>query len=75
MSEKFDTSAWNNNSNMRNIRKKEMHIFLVYKGLECVDLKEKNRKQIYDQLKKDTNVREKFPAPLKILLKQMLKKK
>ena len=52
-----------------------MHIFLVYKGLECVDLKEKNRKQMYDQLKKDTNVREKFPAPLKILLKQMLKKK
>ena len=28
-----------------------MHFSLVYKGLECVDLKEKNRKQMCDQKK------------------------
>ena len=30
----------------------EMHFSLVYKGLECIDLKEKNRKQKCDQIKK-----------------------
>ena len=29
-----------------------MHFSLVCKGLECVDLKEKNRKQMCDQIKK-----------------------
>ena len=29
-----------------------MHFSLVYKGLECIDLKEKNRKQKCDQKKK-----------------------
>jgi len=28
-------------------------------ALECVDLKERNRKQMYDQLKEDTTDREK----------------
>ena len=29
-----------------------MHFSLVYKELKCVDLKEKNRKQMCDQIKK-----------------------
>ena len=29
-----------------------MYFSLVSKGLECVDLKERNRKQMYDQLKR-----------------------
>ena len=38
-----------------------MHFSLVYKGLEFFDLKENNRKQMYDQLKKeDTTFREKI---------------
>ena len=28
-----------------------MHFSLDYKGLECLDLKEKNRKQMCDQIK------------------------
>ena len=35
-------------------------ISLVYKKLESVDLKENNRKQMYDQMKKDTTVGEKI---------------
>ena len=27
----------------------------IYKRLECVDLKEKNRKQVYDQIKRRYN--------------------
>ena len=37
-----------------------MHFSLVYTRLECVDLKEKNRKQMYDQIKKDTTFGEKI---------------
>ena len=32
-----------------------MHFSLVYKGLECLDLKKKNRKQMCDQIKKIFN--------------------
>ena len=31
-----------------------MHFPLVYKGLECVDPEEKNKKQMCDQIKKDS---------------------
>ena len=31
-----------------------MHFSLVYKELECIDLKEKNRKQMCDQIKEDS---------------------
>ena len=30
-----------------------MHFSLVYKRLESIDLKEKSKKQIYDQMKKN----------------------
>ena len=30
----------------------KMHFSLVYKGLECVDLQERNRRQMHDQLKR-----------------------
>ena len=30
----------------------KMHTSLVYKGLEWVDLQKRNRKQMYDQIKK-----------------------
>ena len=36
-----------------------MHFSLVYKKLECVDLKEKNRKQMNDQIKRRYNSRRK----------------
>ena len=44
---------------------------LVYKILDCVDLKEKNRKQMYDQIKKkDKRVGEKkITAVFKFCLK------
>ena len=44
--------------NMRNINEKQkqkcviMHISFVYKGLECLDLQKRNRKQTNDQLKR-----------------------
>jgi len=40
---------------MRNIREKEKHTYvsnIFYKESECVDLKERNRKQMHDQLKR-----------------------
>jgi len=40
-----------------------MHFLLVYKRLESVDLKKKNRKQMYDQIKRRyNNWRQKFAA-------------
>ena len=56
-----------------------MHFSLVYKGLEFFDLKENNRKQMYDQVKKeDTTFREKnycfFKFKKKINLKINCKK-
>ena len=44
---------------------------LVYKILDCVDLKEKNRKQMYDQIKKKIKESEKkkFTAVFKFCLK------
>ena len=36
-----------------------MHFPLVYKRIECVDLKEMNTKQMYDQIKKKYNSRRK----------------
>ena len=36
-----------------------MHFSLIYKRLEYVDLKEKNRKQMYDQIKRRYNSRRK----------------
>jgi len=36
-----------------------MHLSLVCKRLECVDLKEKNSKQMYEQIKENTTFREK----------------
>ena len=44
-----------------------MYFPLVYKILEYVDLKERNRKQIFDQLKRKYNSqRRKFTALFKI---------
>ena len=37
----------------------KMHISFVYKGLECVYLQKRNRKQMYDQIKENTTVGEK----------------
>ena len=42
-----------------------MHFFLVYKELECLDLKERNSKQMYDQLKRRYKSEKKFTALLK----------
>ena len=50
-----------------------MHFSLVYKELKCVDLKEKNRKQMYDQIKKGSMVGEKIHCSFKILSKENLK--
>ena len=47
-----------------------MHFFLVYNGLECIDLKERNRKQKYDQLKRRYSERKNFTAFLKIFFKK-----
>ena len=47
LSGKFETSACKTSSNMCNIREKENQKYVskyVYKGLGCVDLKERNRK-------------------------------
>ena len=57
----------------------EMYFPLVYKILEYVDLKERNRKQIFDQLKRKYNSqRRKFTALFKIkkfnLKNKLLKK-
>ena len=53
-----------------------MHFILVYKRLKYVDLKEKNRKQMYDQLKRRYNSqRKKFTALFKILFKNFINKK
>ena len=64
LSEKFESSACKTNSNMCNIREKENQKYVskyVYKGLGCVDLKERNRKQICMISKKeDTTVRAKY---------------
>jgi len=46
-----------------------MHFSLVYKELECVNLKERNRKKMYDQLKRRyKNQRKKSTALLRILV-------
>ena len=42
-----------------------MHFSRVYKRLECVDLKEKDRKQMYDKIKKK---REKITPLKKIVI-------
>ena len=42
-----------NNQNVK------MHFSLVFKRLECVDLKEKNLKQMYDQINRRYNSRRK----------------
>ena len=38
---------------------RKMYFSLIYKRLEYVDLKEKNRKQMYDQIKRRYNSRRK----------------
>ena len=50
----------------------KMYISFVYKGLECVDLQKRNRKQMYDQKKTRYNTRrKKFSA---LFLNFVLKK-
>ena len=44
-----------------------MHFPLVYKRIECVDLKEMNTKQMYDQIKKNLTVGEKNHFSFQIL--------
>ena len=50
----------------------KIHFSLFYKRLECVDLKEKNRKQMYDQIKRIYNGRRKqFTAFFKFCWKKI----
>ena len=51
-----------------------MHFSLVYKRLEGVDLKEKNRKKMYSQIKRRYNWRKKSTALFKLSFKDKLSK-
>jgi len=62
LSEKFDTSAWETSSYIILGRKKseiyiKMHASLVFQGLECVDLKERNINRCMISEKEDGSLR------------------